>query len=49
MKYKCVCTHEYQDAKYGLGIRVVTPTTLNGRPAVKCTVCGKVQLAKVEK
>lgn len=46
MTYKCVCIHEFQDAKYGLGMRVVTPTSLNGRLAVKCTVCGRVQLAK---
>lgn len=49
MKYKCVCTHEYQDNRYGLGMRVVTPTSLNGRKAVRCTVCGKIQLAKEEK
>ena len=33
----CNCKHEYQDKKYGKGMRVMAPTT-NG---FRCVVCSK--------
>jgi len=35
---KCYCRNEYQDKKYGQGIRVMNRTK-NGK--VRCTVCGR--------
>lgn len=35
---KCECRHEFQDAKYGTGMRVHTPKKTGGW---RCTVCGK--------
>ena len=46
MLIKCNCTHDYQDKKYGVKMRVSTPTALNGRPAACCTVCGVKQQIK---
>ena len=35
---RCFCKSEYQDKKYGQGMRVMNRTE-NGK--VRCTVCGK--------
>ena len=35
---RCFCKSEYQDKKYGQGIRVMNRTK-NGK--VRCTVCGR--------
>lgn len=35
---KCTCKHEYQDKKYGKGLRVANNTKLE---TWRCTVCGK--------
>jgi hypothetical protein len=42
---KCTCKHEYQDQKYGPGMRIWTPVkTPKDRPQIKrCTVCNKEQ------
>ena len=38
----CNCEHEYQDKKYGKGMRVHNET--NKVPTTyRCTVCGKVK------
>lgn len=40
---RCSCTHEYQDAKYGRGMRMCNPMQ-SGRGAIdgyRCSVCGK--------
>lgn len=34
---KCSCTHEYQDQKYGKGMRVKNGTQ---KGTHRCTVCG---------
>ena len=37
---KCTCKHEYQDKKYGKGMRVHTPTTKDvTKDTCRCTVC----------
>lgn len=39
---KCKCTNEFQDKKYGLGMRIANRTEkgdVDGRDA-RCTVCG---------
>jgi len=36
---KCVCSHVFQDAKYGPGMRVANQTASGG---FVCTVCGKL-------
>lgn len=36
---RCSCSHEYQDQKYGKGMRVHNPTASNP-PRHRCTVCG---------
>jgi len=37
---RCDCKHDYQDLKYGLGMRVHNPG--QGKSITfKCTVCGK--------
>lgn len=41
---KCKCQHEWQDQKYGLGMRVFNP----GLKDLKCTVCGN-KVAKPDK
>jgi hypothetical protein len=35
---RCECKHEYQDKRYGMGMRVHTPKKTAGW---RCTVCGK--------
>jgi hypothetical protein len=36
----CNCKHEYQDEKYGKGMRVFTPKMPSGKLAGwRCTVC----------
>ena len=40
----CTCEHEYQDEKYGKGMRVHTPAknkSDKGRIEPRCTVCGR--------
>lgn len=51
MRIKCTCHHEYQDNRYGKGVRVATPKKLSqGKPTeVKCTVCGTVTKNFTEK
>ena len=42
MRVKCVCKHEFQDKRYGPGMRVTTPVNKalkEGRDAHRCTVC----------
>lgn len=39
---KCNCAHEYQDQKYGAGIRVHNLAGKKGATVAICTVCGKV-------
>jgi len=36
----CVCSHEYQDKKYGKGMRVHNPKKGGGS---SCTVCGRTE------
>ena len=43
---KCSCNYEYQDKRYGQGMRVHTPckpATPNGPPRWRCTVCGTMR------
>lgn len=42
--YQCSCTHEFQDAKYGKGIRVFNETANND---YRCTVCGQLRRAEI--
>lgn len=35
---RCECRHEFQDSRYGTGMRVHTPKKTGGW---RCTVCGK--------
>jgi hypothetical protein len=48
---KCTCSHEYQDTRYGEGIRVASATAKqdvkNDRVDVRCTVCSKVKTITV--
>lgn len=46
IKQKCNCKHDYQDKKYGEGIRVMNVAG-DGKTA-KCTVCGKEYQLKSE-
>jgi len=39
----CSCKHEYQDAKYGRGKRVMNETADKPNPKYRCTVCGTVR------
>ena len=43
MKIKCTCKHEYQDKKYGKGIRIGNLVTGKsdkaGKKVYRCTVC----------
>lgn len=45
LKCNCGRKHEYQDAKYGTGIRSATPVNKlakNGKlEAIRCTVCSR--------
>lgn len=39
----CTCQHEYQDRRYGRGLRVHNATkgpARSGAPGWRCTVCG---------
>ena len=38
-KIKCNCENEYQDKKYGPGIRVHNQTEKNDKKVYRCTVC----------
>lgn len=37
----CNCNHEFQDSRYGLGLRVHTVGGKANSPTFRCTVCGK--------
>lgn len=43
-RQKCKCTHEYQDQKYGKGVRVMNATERQNENKidVRCTVCNTV-------
>ena len=36
---RCTCTHEFQDATYGKGMRVMNP--IKDGTGYRCSVCGK--------
>ena len=41
---KCECKNEFQDKRYGVGMRVTTPNNTEqskGRFVVRCTVCSR--------
>lgn len=38
----CTCNHEFQDARYGKGMRVFNYQP--GKGKVRCSVCGTVKL-----
>lgn len=41
---KCDCKHQFQDSRYGPGMRVTTPVNKEQqqkRFVVRCTVCGR--------
>jgi len=38
---KCSCEHEFQDKKYGKGMRVFNETAKTNPTVWRCTVCGK--------
>lgn len=38
---RCTCTHEYQDKKYGKGMRVMNQTAEVRPVTYRCTVCEK--------
>jgi hypothetical protein len=49
MIHKCSCVHEYQDATYGTGMRVMNPCKPgNPQNFVRCTVCLKEYATKRE-
>ena len=39
---KCTCAHDFQDARYGRGVRLHNPATGKSgeMDALRCTVCG---------
>ena len=39
---KCTCKNEYQDKKYGTGMRVMNPMSKTKKGMHKCTVCGRI-------
>ncbi len=39
---KCSCKNDYQDEKYGEGMRVQNPLKDPGKYGYRCTVCSKV-------
>lgn len=45
MIIKCTCKHEFQDARYGKGIRVHNKikSKSSGMEEFRCTVCGTVR------
>ena len=38
---KCTCKHEFQDKKYGKGMRLANQGAVNFGDKFRCTVCGK--------
>jgi hypothetical protein len=44
---KCKCEHEYQDAKYGAGLRVhhYAPSANSKNGGWRCTVCESIKPA----
>jgi len=41
---ECICSHEYQDHKYGKNKRVMNSCkSKDGKINYRCTVCGKEQ------
>lgn len=40
---QCDCVNEYQDKRYGKGMRVHTPLANLKNGAWRCTVCGKTK------
>jgi hypothetical protein len=40
----CSCSHPFQDARYGKGIRVMTKGGTTGAPKMSCTVCGNTRM-----
>ena len=40
---KCNCQSEYQDKKYGPGMRVHNVGKKGGTKSAKCTVCGTIK------
>ena len=49
MVLKCKCKHEYQDKKYGNGMRVHNRTRKQSENsyAYRCTVCGDLKYVAV--
>lgn len=46
MILKCTCKHQYQDDKYGQGMRVfniIPPKKGISQESYRCTVCGQVK------
>lgn len=44
---RCDCKHEFQDKKYGNGMRVMNPTGKGDKSGdYRCTVCGKIHRGK---
>lgn len=44
MRVNCSCVHEFQDKRYGKGVRIANPINKaikEGRDAHRCTVCGR--------
>jgi ribosomal protein S14 len=44
MCVNCSCVHEFQDKRYGKGVRIANPINKaikEGRDAHRCTVCGR--------
>ncbi len=39
----CVCAHEYQDKRYGKGMRLHNPMKEKDGKNWRCTVCGRTQ------
>ncbi len=40
-KFRCTCKHDFQDKRYGKGVRIHTVGGEKDRRVYKCTVCGK--------
>lgn len=50
-RVRCTCKHLFQDAVYGVGIRVASPVCNknapgagNGMQGVRCSVCGRIHV-----
>lgn len=50
MIIKCTCSHEFQDALYGMGNRVCNPCTKrsDGSRSYRCTVCSTMRETKAQ-